>query len=74
VPTEDSTKAGQVLVNAARKMVRQQRYDARIVAISHFYAEQGKRVLKKEIVEKGLTLSKEEFMGVSKLSLILCWC
>ncbi|KAM0835356.1 hypothetical protein ACQ4PT_062987 [Festuca glaucescens] len=65
VPTEDSTKAGQVLVNAARKMVRQQRYDARIVAISHFYAEQGKRVLKKEIVEKGLTLSKEEFMGVA---------
>ncbi|XP_047072802.1 uncharacterized protein LOC124682078 [Lolium rigidum] len=65
VPTEDSTKAGQVLVNAARKMVRQQRYDARIVAISHFYAEQGKRVLKKEIVAKGLTLSKEEFMGIA---------
>ena len=68
MPQEYKTQADVVLVNAARKLVRQQRYEARIVAISHFYAEQGKRVLKKQIIEEGLNLSKDEYLSVSKLS------
>lgn len=67
---EDQARSNRVLVTMARNKLRQHLlYDARITAISHFYAEtQGRRVLKPEIVEKDLTLEKEDFMRVSKFS------
>jgi hypothetical protein len=53
-----------------RIKIRQFLYDAKITAISHFYAEtKGGRKLKAEIIEKDLNIEPEEYMSVSKLSL-----
>jgi len=54
----------------ARNKVRQMIYDAKIIAISHFYAEQGKRNLKHKIIDEKLEekLGVEDLLAVSKLS------
>ena len=65
----DYEKSNRVLVTMARTKVRQFLYDAKITAISHFYAEaKGERKLKAEIIEKDLNIEPEEYMSVSKLS------
>jgi hypothetical protein len=63
---EVKTHANKVLVAAARKGLREQLYNARIVAI--FHAEQGVRIKKSMIIDGGINLTKEQFMSVSKLS------
>jgi hypothetical protein len=74
VNDEVRPKADIVLVKAAKRLVRQLfTYQARHNAISHFYAEQGRRVLKAEIIAKDLNLKKEEYMTVRNLSFYSLW-
>lgn len=64
-------KSSRILVTMARNKVRQFIYDAKITAVSHYYAEvKGERRLKAEIIDKNLleSMDPEEFQSVSKLS------
>jgi hypothetical protein len=75
VDDEVRTKADVVLVKAAERLVYELfTYQARHNAISHFYAEQGRRVLKAEIIAKDFHLEKEEYMTISNLSFYSLWC
>jgi hypothetical protein len=53
---------------ATRKGLREQLYNARIVAIMHFHTEQGVKLKKSKIIKGGINLTKEQFMSVSKFS------
>jgi hypothetical protein len=71
VAPEDQDKSTQILVKMARNKVRQMIYDAKIMAISYFYAEKkGERKLKDKIIGEDLAESfePEDYMTVSKLS------
>jgi hypothetical protein len=68
VREEVKTHADNVFVAAARKGLREQLYNARIVAIMHFHVEQGVRLKKSKIIDGGINLTKEQFKSVSKLS------
>nr|XP_051207725.1 uncharacterized protein LOC127323658 [Lolium perenne] len=65
VATEHKDRADVVLRNMCRKLTRQQWYNQRITCIGHFYAEQGVRYTKPEIVQ-GLApaMTIDEFMSV----------
>ncbi|XP_071674523.1 uncharacterized protein [Lolium perenne] len=65
VATEHKERADVVLRNMCRKLTRQQWYNQRITCIGHFYAEQGVRYTKPEIVQ-GLApaMTIEDFMSV----------
>lgn len=67
---EHEEKANEVFEIMARKQVRQMIYDAKNIAISHYYAEQGKRKLKSHIVAEKLgdKVKVEDLLAVSKLS------
>lgn len=68
---EDEEKAAEVLVRMAKNKVRQFIYDAKMTAISHFYAEtKGVRKLKDTIIDEKLEekMKSEDYMLVSKLS------
>ena len=67
---EHEDKAEEVFVLWARNKVRQMIYDAKIISISHFYAEQGKRNFKHKIIDEKLEekLGVEDLLAVSKLS------
>ena len=68
---EHQEKSDQVLLTMARNRIRQMFYDARVMAISHFFAEtKGTRKLKPAIVEEKLTekFKLEDYMAVSRLS------
>ena len=62
---EDKPKADVVLRRAARKLVRQQLYDAKHTTIAHIFAEKGKRISKAQNVKKMPEMSKEDFYSVS---------
>nr|XP_051191197.1 uncharacterized protein LOC127304598 [Lolium perenne] len=66
VATEHKERADVVLRNMCRKLTRQQWYNQRITCIGHFYAEQGVRYTKPEIVQ-GLApaMTIDDFMSVS---------
>jgi hypothetical protein len=59
VRQEVKTHADKVLVAAARKGLCKQLYNARIVAIMHFHAEQGVRLKKSMIIDGGINLTKQ---------------
>ncbi|XP_071676789.1 uncharacterized protein [Lolium perenne] len=65
VATEHKERADVILRNMCRKLTRQQWYNQRITCIGHFYAEQGVRYTKPEIVQ-GLApaMTIEDFMSV----------
>ncbi|XP_071677208.1 uncharacterized protein [Lolium perenne] len=65
VATEHKDRADVVLRNMCRKLTRQQWYNQRITCIGHFYAEQGVRYTKPEIVQ-GLApaMTIDDFMSV----------
>ena len=72
-------KSHLVLVEMAKTELRQMWYDIKITAISHFYAERGRRYAKKRIIELGLgkKMSHEDFMAVIKfsfysMSIVIC--
>ena len=68
---ENEEKAAEVLVRMAKNKVRQFIYDAKMTAISHFYAEtKGVRKLKDTILKEKLEekMKPEDYMLVSKLS------
>ena len=72
-------KSHLVLVEMAKTKLRQMWYDIKITAISHFYAERGKRHPKKKIIQLGLgeKMSHEDFMAVIKfsfysMSIVIC--
>lgn len=72
-------KSHLVLVEMAKTKLRQMWYDIKITAISHFYAERGKRYPKKQIIQLGLgeKMSHEDFMAVIKfsfysMSIVIC--
>ena len=70
---EHLDKSTEVLVTMARNKVRQILYDAKITAVSHFFAEtKGTRKLKNAIIEEELAekLEPEDYMTVSKLSFL----
>lgn len=59
-------------MEAAKKLVRQLLYEPKFVAIMHYHATVNKRkVTKKQVRDEGLTLSEEQFNGVSHISLWL---
>jgi hypothetical protein len=68
VREEVKTHVDKVFMAAARKGLREQLYNARIVDIMHYRAEQGVRLKKSKIIDDGINLTKEQFMTVSKLS------
>lgn len=63
---EDKERADVVLRAACRKLTRQQWYNQNITCIGHYYANQGTRYSKAEIV-RGLAppMTIEQYMSVS---------
>lgn len=66
---EDKERADATLLAACRRLTRHQWYNQKHTCVSHFMAEQGKRVKKKDNVKAMPTMTKEDYMSVSKLSM-----
>lgn len=75
VATEHKERADVILRAMCRKLTRQQWYNQRITCIGHFYAEQGVRYTKPEIVQ-GLAppMKIEDFMSVSNCQCDSMYC
>ena len=71
MPLEDKERSNVVLVTMAKKKVRDFLYHAKLMAISHFYAEaKGVRKNKPDIIGEDLSIEPEDFVSVSKLSFL----
>ena len=63
------------MLGACEKLTPQQWYNAKITAVSHYWAERGVRVQKEDIVGKNRDLERcltlEQYVSVSKMSMIV---
>ena len=61
--------ADKTLLGACHKLTRQQWYNQKHTAVTHFMAEKGKKVTKHDLVREMPEVTKEDLMSVSQLSM-----
>ena len=73
VDEEEKAVADATLFAACERLTPQQFYNAKITAVSHYWAERGVRVQKEDIVGKNRDLERcltlEQYVSVSKMSI-----
>ena len=62
---EDRAQADKVLLATCTRLGRQFLYNQRYTSVSHFFAERGKRINKKDTVAEPPEMTVEDYMTVS---------
>ena len=72
VRPKDRADADKNFVSACKKLIYNLAYEAKFVAITHFYHDtKNEQMPKKRIKDEGIQISKEDYMLVSNLSRVL---